>query len=164
MEKLKVRKYQKADFPRIKKYMEQLYDFTSSLDDLGRMKRQSGYGGVFTNDLLIKVKETGGVIYVATNVENVVGFVACTLIRPSEKGNLASIRPIKDGRVDKLFVEEDYRDQGVGTELMKTAEDFFKKSGCDLARVEVFIPNTNAHRLYGKLSYEDRVVDMVKRL
>ncbi len=164
MKKLGIRPYQDSDLLKITQFMGSLYDYYVPLDTLARIKRQPGYDEVYTKDLLKKVNDTKGVIYIAQDGRRIIGFAACILIKPSEKSNLASVQPLTDGRVDKLFVDESYRGQGVGKALMKAAEDLFVQAECDLARVEVFVPNVEAHRFYEELGYRDRLVDMVKRL
>lgn len=43
-------------------------------------------------------------------------------------------------------------------------EAVFQEKGCSISRVEVFEPNVNAHGLYHKLEYRDRIIDMIKEL
>lgn len=48
--------------------------------------------------------------------------------------------------------------------LMEKVEDYFRQAGCDINRVEVFVPNEDAHSFYKELNYHDRDIDMFKLL
>jgi ribosomal protein S18 acetylase RimI-like enzyme len=45
---------------------------------------------------------------------------------------------------------------------MHAAEQYLMQHGCDVLRVEVFVPNQGAHAFYRKLGYQDMDIDMVK--
>jgi hypothetical protein len=47
---------------------------------------------------------------------------------------------------------------------MEKLENYFRVKGCDIVRVECFVPNVGAYAFYTKLQYHDRMIDMVKRL
>lgn len=54
--------------------------------------------------------------------------------------------------VDQLWVAESYRDQGYGSELMKSAEELGKKKGCIFAAVNTM--DWEAPDFYQKLGYQ----------
>lgn len=158
-----VREYQPQDRSFIIECMENLWDYLSDLDDLKRMTRKPEYGEVFTQKLLKEVTSREGIIYIASEKEKNIAFIAGTILKQTEEERLAAI-PHTDGRVNKLFIKEKYRKKGVGKLLMEKMEEYFKSKDCDLARVEVFDPNVDAHAFYEKLGYRNRVIDMVKRI
>lgn len=47
---------------------------------------------------------------------------------------------------------------------MEAMEEYFREQECEFVRVSCFAPNTDAHRFYEKSGYEDRNIEMVKRL
>lgn len=55
--------------------------------------------------------------------------------------------------IDTVFVEEGYRRQGVGTELLKEAERRAKILGANLIRLDTF--NWQGREFYRKLGYEE---------
>lgn len=55
--------------------------------------------------------------------------------------------------IDTIFVEEEYRRQGVGTELLKEAEKRAKALGANLIRLDTF--NWQGREFYKKLGYEE---------
>lgn len=160
---ISIREYQESDREALVSFMEGLWDHSSSLDEYRRMIRKPEYGEIFTQEILEDVVKNEGIVYIATDGEKAIGFVACVFLRQSEKDKLRAV-PLTDGRVSKLYVIPEYRDMKIGRDLMLKAEDFFRQAGCDLVRVEVFVPNAGAHRFYERLDYKDRVVDMVKKL
>ena len=62
-----------------------------------------------------------------------------------------------------MFVDSKHRRQGVGKMLMRKIEEYFRMSGCNVFRVEVFEPNAEAYHFYQGLGYQDRIVDMMKK-
>lgn len=161
--KVRIRKYQLCDRPHIIECMERFGDYLATLDRLERTRRMPGYGEWFTNNMLQEVRKNNGLIYVVESEGRVVGFIAGIIIRQSEESLLECI-PSKDGRVIELFVEEEFRDQGIGTRLMEKIEDYFRQNSCDVSKVEVFAPNIRAHSFYGKLGYRERDINMMKPL
>ena len=55
--------------------------------------------------------------------------------------------------IDTVFVEEEYRRQGVGTELLKEAEKRAKALGANMIRLDTF--NWQGREFYKKLGYEE---------
>lgn len=40
----------------------------------------------------------------------------------------------------------------------------YKDQKCDYVWVEVFVPNIKTHELYKKMGYQDRDIDMIKKI
>ena len=55
--------------------------------------------------------------------------------------------------IDTVFVEEEYRRQGVGTELLREAEKRAEALGANLIRLDTF--NWQGREFYKKLGYEE---------
>ena len=55
--------------------------------------------------------------------------------------------------IDTVFVEEEYRRQGVGTELLREAESRAKSLGANMIRLDTF--NWQGREFYKKLGYEE---------
>ena len=141
--------------------MEELQDYLVQIDPLKRLRRLPEYGEIYTDNLLKKVNEHQGVIYIA-EFENIpVGMIA-GMIEDSAKNEEINCIPSKPARILELIVSEKYRGQNIGSILMQSIEQYFKKHGCDIIRIEVFAPNKNTHNFYQKLNYQDRAIDMVK--
>lgn len=70
----------------------------------------------------------------------------------------------KEGNITELIVSEKARKKGIGKELMKKIENYFKAIGCEWIKVSVFAYNENAIDFYNKNGYHSRMEDMVKKI
>jgi len=161
--KINIRKYQPSDAPSIVKCMERFGDYLVTVDSMKRQRRMPGFGEYFTQKMLKDVEKNYGIIYVVENERQIIGFIAGVILRQTEEDLLECV-PTKAGRIIELFVDEQFRREGIGTMLMEKVEEHFRQNGCDVSRVEVFEPNVKAHNFYRKLGYRDRSIDMVKIL
>jgi ribosomal protein S18 acetylase RimI-like enzyme len=127
------------------------------------MRRLPEYGELYTELTLKNIKAQSGVIYMARQGGKALGCISGTIENTSKEMS-AGFSWMRTGRIIDLIVREDCRGQGIGLKLMKKIEDFFRLNGCDIVRVEVFVPNVSAHDFYNRLQYSDRVHDMVKQL
>lgn len=59
------------------------------------------------------------------------------------------------GFVGSIGVEEKFRGQGVGTALMKYAEQFLRDKNIKVFNIDVYSFNSGAEKLYDKLGFED---------
>lgn len=157
------KKYQKKYDKDLVQCVELLQDFLVKIDPLKLLRRLPGYGRVYTNSILNKVKKNNGLILLAYHNEKVVGCVI-GMVEKQLKKDLLCLVPIKMGRISDLFISEDYRRYGIGKKLMRKMEFYFKKIGCDAIKIDVFEPNKSAHRFYLKRKFVDRGPEMIKLL
>ncbi len=153
----------KSNLKDLERCMEKLQDFLVNIDPLKRLRKLPEYGKNYTNNLIKKIFKQEGLIILVYDKEKIVGCIA-GIIEKQPKNNLLECIPTKPGRILELFVLDSYRGLGVGKKLMQKMEDYFKNNKCDVVRVEVFVPNKNAHNFYQNLDYSDSVVDMIKKL
>ena len=73
-------------------------------------------------------------------------------------------RPKPVGRVTALFVDEQFRNLGIGGELLRTAEAELAKSGCGLVEITSNFRLTEAHSFYEQQGYSQTSVRLVKSL
>ncbi|MHC1635838.1 MAG: ribosomal protein S18-alanine N-acetyltransferase [Candidatus Methanospirareceae archaeon] len=64
-----------------------------------------------------------------------------------------SIR-MNQGHISGIAVEREYRRRGIGSRLLETAEEKFKRDGFDKVTLEVRKSNIGAIRLYEKQGYK----------
>jgi GNAT superfamily N-acetyltransferase len=112
------------------------------------------YGEVYTNSLLTKIQKANGIIYVAKAGQDIVGCIAGVIEVQREEEVVGEFLSVT-GRVLELVVKEKNRGQGDGLKLMEQIENYFRSKGCDIIRVECFVPNAGAHAFYTKLQYSD---------
>jgi len=161
--KIDIRKYKPSDKPSIVRLMEKFGDYLVTIDQMKRTRRMPDYSEYFTNKMLEDVNKHTGIIYIAENEGRIVGFIAGMIPRQSQEESLETV-PSKAGRITELFIDEQFRGQGIGKRLIEKMEEYFRQNGCDVSRVEVFEPNVKAHNFYQKLGYQDRSIDMLKNL
>jgi ADP-ribose pyrophosphatase YjhB (NUDIX family)/predicted GNAT family acetyltransferase len=158
-----IRQYRHSDRKVLVRLLEELQDYLVSVDDLKRERRVPEYGESYTERTLQNVSKNNGIIYVAENKSRVVGMIIGTMPVQTKEELLEHV-PFKRGVVLELFVEDGYREKGVGTMLMEKMEEHFKRNGCTVSGVDVFFPNKIAYRLYSKLGYRERDIWMTKKL
>jgi aminoglycoside 6'-N-acetyltransferase I len=75
-----------------------------------------------------------------------------------------SARPV--GFVEGWFIQEEFRNRGIGRELMRSAEDWARAQGCLEMASDVLIDNERSHRAHEALGFEvvDRCVHFRKAL
>jgi ribosomal protein S18 acetylase RimI-like enzyme len=143
--------------------METLQDFLADIDPLHRLRRLPTYGEVYTKSLLSKVRKANGIIYLALDERDVLGCIAGS-IEVQREEDVVGECPSVTGRILELVVNGKHRGQDIGLRLMEQMEEYFRVNGCDIVRVECFVPNVGAQAFYDKLHYHDRMIDMVKLL
>ncbi|MFV1997285.1 MAG: GNAT family N-acetyltransferase [Acidiferrobacterales bacterium] len=70
-------------------------------------------------------------------------------------GPLVNLREEESYYIDCIAVFEDYRGQGIGSELMRLAEQQADEKGLNKTSLIVFEDNSNAGRLYERLGYKE---------
>jgi ribosomal protein S18 acetylase RimI-like enzyme len=71
-------------------------------------------------------------------------------------------RPGRLGRITALVVASSARGRGVGTDLLKAAEDHLRQSGCTMLEVTSNDRRENAHAFYAARGYREKRVRFVK--
>ena len=129
------RKAESSDSPRIAELFEEMLRTIYHTNDM------KGYEDGYLDRFF---SEGGDLIYVAELRKEVVAFLSIEVYK-------------EDGYVylDDLSVTEKYRDNGIGTKLIRLAEDYSKNIGVSAIVFHVEKINENAHKLYRKLGYAD---------
>ena len=145
------------------RFMEQLQDYLVSIDPIKRLRRPPEYGEIYTNNLLKKIQEHNGMIYLAFEDTVPIGMIAGNIQPPTEEEKIERI-PSQVGTVIDFFVDETQRGKKVGLALMNKMEEYFRSQHCDALWLEVFVPNTRAREFYKTFGFEERLVEMLKRI
>jgi ribosomal protein S18 acetylase RimI-like enzyme len=66
------------------------------------------------------------------------------------------------GTIENLYVRPEYRDRGIGAELMTTAEEKLAARGVDAVKLEVLAENEAARRFYRRHGYDPHRVQLEK--
>lgn len=104
-----------------------------------------GMASAFINE---RLQHNESVIFVAIDDDRLqsVGF---TQLYPK----YSSVKLSKNWILNDLYVAEDYRKQGIGEKLIKTAMDFAKINGSTFVQLETDINNFTAQHLYESIGF-----------
>ena len=103
--------------------------------------------------------------YVATaGSGEIVGFITGYDRRGIPENVLRTWNATRVGYVDLMAVEAAYRRAGIGTGLLNTLLEHFRKDGIDLVILDVPAEQMAAVRMYEKLGFQVRAFNMWKHL
>lgn len=94
--------------------------------------------------------EKNNVIYVAKIENKIVGYIYCK-IDSVENGPTLELEALIDG----LYVDKNYRKQGIATALMNTVKEWAKENGVKYLFLNVLEENKNAISLYYKNNFKN---------
>jgi GNAT superfamily N-acetyltransferase len=90
------------------------------------------------------------------------------LVSPSGAKNpiaycIASVTPSGEGEIDSMFVEEEYRGRGIGTNLMKRSLTWLDESSATTKSVVVLFENDEALNFYARFGFYPRNVNLIQK-
>jgi ribosomal protein S18 acetylase RimI-like enzyme len=144
---------------------------TASMDDVETIvdlwvrlaESQRSHGShLFGDRNRTAVRETAVQRVVAENVRiarvdrQIVGFVMVTI--DSGRYEQDETR----GIIENIFVEPVHRSQGVGSELLDTAEELLRKAGADILALEAMADNESARQFYRAHGYAPHRIELEK--
>lgn len=112
---------------------------------------------------LEEVREWNGKCYLAIENDKAVGLIM-GIIPGYEEFDYLDYKCPKRGEITELVVSKNIRSKGVGRELMKVMEDYFKENNCEYVLVDVFAYNEKAINFYEKSGYHPRMLVDIKKL
>ena len=71
---------------------------------------------------------------------------------------------LDESEITELVITNKVRSKGIGRELMKVMEDYFKENDCEYVLVDVFAYNDNAIKFYERSGYHPRMLVDIKKL
>ena len=112
---------------------------------------------------LEEVKNYQGKCYIAIDNNHTVGLIMST-IPPYDEYDYLDYKCPKRGEITELIVSKKVRSKGIGQELIKKMESYFKEQNCEYVLVDVFAYNENAIKFYNKNNYHARMYTDIKKL
>jgi ribosomal protein S18 acetylase RimI-like enzyme len=103
------------------------------------------------------VRKRGCVILVAESDGVISGFVSGYVIRRNPHLDVGIV-----GKVDNFYVSEKYRRNGIGSKLLTTLIETFRKQGVVHFEISCDLQNPDALRLYRKLGFVDQKILLIK--
>ncbi|MBP9822332.1 MAG: GNAT family N-acetyltransferase [Candidatus Pacebacteria bacterium] len=113
----------------------------------------------YLDHLLSQIKEQGGKLFVAEVDQKVVGFVVVRI----DTEESPCVDKKKVAYIPDLSVMGDYRNKGIGAELLKKAEGFAVGEGFSDIYLDVSVGN-QAISLYKRSGYSEQSIKMGKKL
>lgn len=68
------------------------------------------------------------------------------------------------GFIQNLYVEPPNRGEGIGSALLRSAEDALQEAGCDTVALEAMVANADAGRFYRRAGYIPHRIEFEKSL
>ena len=112
---------------------------------------------------LEEVKEWNGKCYLAVEDEKAIGLIM-GIIPGYDEYDYLDYKCPKRGEITELVITNKVRSKGIGRELMKVMEDYFKENDCEYVLVDVFAYNDNAIKFYERSGYHSRMLVDIKKL
>ncbi len=155
--------YSEAYHSQMVSLLEEFHMYLVHIDPMRRLRIQPGYGEAELKKILQQTTELEGLFLLAVAGEEIAGFVTTTIYRQTPE-DLLGTNPSNIGRLTNLYISPLHRQKGLGTTLVHKAEEYVLSRGCDVMKIEVFVPNDAAKKLYEKLGYQPRDIDQIKKL
>lgn len=112
---------------------------------------------------LEEVRNYDGKCYLAIENDKAIGLIM-GIIPGYDEFDYLDYKCPKRGEITELVVSKNIRSKGIGRELMKVMEDYFKENHCEYVLVDVFAYNENAIKFYEKSGYHSRMLVDIKKL
>ena len=138
------RKYESQDIAAIRDILENDLGYNCELNKLntriGEMLKRGNYQ-----------------IFVACDGDKVVGYIGCV--------SYLAFELEKEGmKIIALAVSKEYRRKGIGTQLLKTAEQWATENNIEVILLNSGLPREDAHAFYESQGYFKKSYGFIKRI
>lgn len=138
------RKYESDDISAIRDILENYLGYNCELESL-------------KNRVDEMMKRGNYQIFVACDGDKVVGYIGCVNYLAFELEN-------EGMKIIALAVSKDYRRKGIGTTLLKTAEQCAKENNIEVVLLNSGLPRSDAHSFYESQGYLKKSFGFIKRI
>ena len=150
------RQYTEKDAVGVKQCLLVLQNFVNNLEPQLMAKGEDVYDSYF-EFLVNEVAKKNGKIFVAESNNEIVGFIAFYFTKDEYESSKALY-------ISDLVVLEKFRGLGVGSNLLKFADEHAKQQGTKFVKIGALAKNHNAIDLYRKKGFVDYAVTLLKIL
>ncbi len=112
---------------------------------------------------LEEVNKHDGKCYIAVENDKAVG-VIMGIVGEYDEYDYLDYKCPKRGVITELIVSKNVRSNGLGQQLMKKMEDYFRSINCEYVVIDVFAYNDLAINFYEKQGYHTRGLLDIKKL
>ncbi len=138
------RKYENRDISGVRDILENDLGYNCELDKLN-------------NRIDEMLKRGNYQIFVACDGDKVVGYVGCVSYLAFELDN-------EGMKIIALAVSKEYRRKGIGTQLLKTAEQWAKENNIEVILLNSGLPRKDAHTFYESQGYFKKSYGFIKKI
>lgn len=144
-----IRGAKESDFPLIEKLALELIEFVENKEGFDLRTVLGNYQSL--------LKDTNSHILVAEVDGTIVGFINFTTRKTLLHPGLSAL-------IDELVVHKNYRNRGIGKQLIYAVIETCKRLGCCEVEVTTEFRNSNARKFYKSCGFEERGVILEKDL
>ena len=140
-----------------------LVELQEYLTDIDREKYNivgKEYREKYFEETMKIVKEKQGKIMLYKKDDKVIGLIIG--IVNNEKEDRYDFSAPKRGRITEFIVSKDYRNKGIGNELLNKMKEYLKGVGCEKILIAVFGYNKSAIEFYNANGFHMRMIDMIE--
>lgn len=138
------RKFESKDISAIRDILENDLGYNCELEKLSSRVKEM-------------MKRSNYHIFVACNGDKVVGYIACVNYLAFELEN-------EGMKIIAFAVSKEYRRKGIGTSLLKTAEQWAKENKIEVILLNSGLPREDAHSFYESQGYFKKSYGFIKIL
>lgn len=138
------RKYESKDISAIRDMLENDLGYSCELESLKKRIDEMISRGNYQ-------------IFVACDGDKVVGYIGCVSYLAFELEN-------EGMKIIALAVSKKYRRKGIGSELLKTAEQWAKENNIEVILLNSGLPREGAHAFYESQGYFKKSYGFIKKL
>ena len=160
---MKIVEYEEKYLEDVKDLLVELEEYILTIDEDNLDQLHPEYRDKMSLLDLEEVKDNNGKCYLAIENDKAIGLIM-GIIKKFDKNDYLDYKCPKEGEITELIVTSKTRSKGVGQELMKKMEDYFKSVDCEYVLVDVFAYNENAIKFYDRKGYHPRMYNDIKKL
>lgn len=164
-----VRAYSENDITRLDQLTSDFQEYMVGIDRRHELRSFASLEEAhqYMTKLIADAQDMEGVVYVAEEDGEIVGFVQGIINRHADSDDVmyhTSHTPTVDGWIGVLYVDSSQRGKGTGRALFDEIKNYFKQEGCQTLRLLVMKDNENSVKFYEKNGMTIRDVEMVVSL
>ena len=160
---MKIKEYEDKYLEDIKNLLVELEEYIVSIDKDNLDVVHPEYHEKMALVDLEDVNKNNGKCYIAIENGKAIGLIMGTIPQYDEYDYLDYKCP-KCGKITELIISKKARSKGIGQQLMKKIENYFKSINCEYIIIDVFAYNTNGIKFYEQQGYHTRGLIDIKKL
>jgi len=158
---MKIERYHEGFRDSVTKLLIELEEYLMSIDEDGLDRVGPAYREQMLSHDLNELSQNEGICYVAVENGQAIGTIMGKM-RRYEPFDWYDYSCPKTGEIMELIVTKEAKGRGIGKELMREMEKYFKEKGCKYISIEVFAYNYIARSFYADLGFHERMLHIIK--